>query len=128
MPNERKDSKTVTRDSVNKHPIMTPFRVFLERGRDGRGLFEWGRGRLFRGGASLVENGRQRPARRRMLPRKQSLGRLPRLEGLPHSNRLTKESGTHPNAKVNLSVVSKYAPMPPVIPVLWRSGYGGARS
>ena len=128
MPNERKDSKTVTRDGVNKHPIMTPFRVFLERGQDGRGIFEWRRGRLFRGGASLVENGRQRPARRRMLPRKQSLGRLPRLEGLPHSNRLTKESGTHPNAKVNLRVVSKYAPMTPVIPVLWRSGYGGARS
>ena len=46
----------------------------------------------------LVESGRQRPARRLMLHRKQSLGRLPRLEGLPRRSRLTKENETHPSS------------------------------
>ena len=39
----------------------------------------------------LVESGHQRPARRRMLHRKQSLGRLRRMEGLPHRSGLTKK-------------------------------------
>ena len=47
-------------------------------------------------GLPLVEGGRQRPARRRMLHRQQPLGRLPRLEGLPSRSRLTQKFGTHP--------------------------------
>ena len=43
-----------------------------------------------------VESGCQRPARCRMLHRKQPMGRLPRLEDLSCC-RLTKENGTHPS-------------------------------
>ena len=45
------------------------------------------------GGMPLVEGRRQRPARRQTLHRQQPLGRLPRLEGLPHYSRLTKNLG-----------------------------------
>ena len=41
-------------------------------------------------GVLLVDSGRQRPARRQMLPRKHALARLPRLEGLSRCSRLTK--------------------------------------
>ena len=48
------------------------------------------------GGMPLVESGRQRPARHKMLPRKHALARLPRVEGLSRRSRVTKEIGMHP--------------------------------
>ena len=46
-------------------------------------------------GTPLVESGCQCRAHHQMLPRKQPLARLPRLEGLPRCSRLTKENGMH---------------------------------
>ena len=47
----------------------------------------------------LVKGGRQSPARRQMLPRKLALGRLPRLEGWPRRNHLTKRIWDAPTLK-----------------------------
>ena len=50
------------------------------------------------GGMPLVKSGRQRPARHKMLPRKHPLARLPRIKGLSHRSRITKENGMHPTS------------------------------
>ena len=54
-------------------------------------------------GTPLVESGHQRPARRRMLHRKQSLGRLTRLGGLRQRSRLINKNGTQPEHKDGLA-------------------------
>ena len=49
-----------------------------------------------KGERPLVESGRQRPAHRKMLPRKHPLVRLPRMKSLSRRSRITKENGMHP--------------------------------
>ena len=44
----------------------------------------------------LVESRSQSRARRQMLPQKQALARLSRMEGLSRRSRITKENGMHP--------------------------------
>ena len=51
-----------------------------------------------------VEGGRQRPARRQMLPRKQASSRLPRMEGLPRCSRLTQKYEPHPKNSITIDI------------------------
>ena len=48
------------------------------------------------GGMPMVQSGRHRSARHKILPRKHPLARLPRMKGLSRRNRVTKENGMHP--------------------------------
>ena len=77
--------------------------------RRGKGLQAIRRELLQAVGAPLVESGREHSARRQVLHQEQSLGLLPRLEGLSHRSRLIKENGTHPRHNLDCIAIEMHS-------------------
>ncbi len=79
--------------------------------RRGKRLHAHRRDPIQTGGVPLVESGRQRLARRRMLPRKHAAARLPILEGLLRRSRLTKNHGTRfaEHRRITNHLLQRYA-------------------
>lgn len=79
-------------DALSRHGSECRERAEKARANIGKGASQ----SFWSDGVPMVESERQRPVRNQMLHRKQSLARLPRLEGLSQRSRPTEEFGMHP--------------------------------